>query len=153
MLVEVKVQSSARAMITRYLTNGPDCGEMNSNIKLLLYHTFLDRGMNLGRFGLFNKLTAREGKRDELAKILLQASKSMEELDDCDLYVVSLGNESSDSIYVYEVWVDENAHQASLSQEVFQSLIQKAKLIIAGMEKVNTLSPLGGKGISTFPRD
>ncbi|MFC4323186.1 putative quinol monooxygenase [Litchfieldia salsa] len=105
------------------------------------------------KFGLFNKLTAREGKRDELAKILVQASKSMEELDDCDLYVISLGNESSDSIYVYEVWVDENAHQASLSQEVFQSLIQQAKPIIAGMEKVNTLSPLGGKGISTFPRD
>ncbi len=109
--------------------------------------------MTLGKFGLFNKLTACEGKRDELAEILLQASKSMEELDDCELYVVSLGNESSDSIYVYEVWVDENAHQASLSQEVFQSLIQKAKPFIAGMDRVSTLSPLGGKGISTFFRD
>src|SRR5690625_3600137 len=105
--------------------------------------------MELEKFGLFNKLTAVEGKRDDLAKILLEASKSMEQLDDCDLYVVSLGNESTDSIYVYEVWADENAHQASLSLEVFQTLIQKAKPIIAGMEKVNTLSPLGGKGI--FP--
>jgi len=109
--------------------------------------------MELEKFGLFNKLTAVEGKRDDLAKILLEASKSMEQLDDCDLYVVSLGNESTDSIYVYEVWADENAHQASLSLEVFQTLIQKAKPIIAGMEKINTLSPLGGKGISTVSQD
>ena len=103
------------------------------------------------KFGLFSKLVAVEGKRDDLVKILLEASKSMEEVDECELYVVSLGNESSDSIYVYEVWANEDAHHASLALEVFQILIQNAKPIIAGMEKINTLSPLGGKGISTAP--
>lgn len=105
------------------------------------------------KFGLFNKLTAIEGKRDNLANILLEAAKAMEQLDDCDLYVVSLDNESSDSIYVYEVWTDENAHQASLSLEVFQTFIHNAKPIIAGMEKIKTLSPVGGKGISTISQD
>lgn len=109
--------------------------------------------MTLIKFGLYNKFTAVEGKRDALAEMLLEASKSMEELNDCELYVVSLADDGSDSIYVYEVWSDENAHQASLSMEGAQTLIQKAKPIIAGVEKINTSLPVGGKGISTTSQD
>ncbi|GGB54142.1 antibiotic biosynthesis monooxygenase [Virgibacillus dakarensis] len=107
----------------------------------------------MSKFGLYNKFTAVEGKRDALAEMLLEASKSMEELNDCELYVVSLDDDGSDSIYVYEVWSDENAHQASLSMEGAQTLIQKAKPIIAGVEKINTSLPVGGKGISTTSQD
>ncbi len=99
------------------------------------------------KFGLYNKFTTVEGKRDVLVEILLEASKSMEELDDCLLYVVSVDDENSDSVYVYEVWSDENAHRASLSMEASQILIQKAKPIITGMKKINTTLPVGGKGI------
>lgn len=99
------------------------------------------------KFGLYNKFTTVEGKRDVLVEILLEASKSMEELNDCMLYVISLDDENTDSVYVYEVWSDENAHRASLSMEASQTLIQKAKPIIVGMEKINTSLPIGGKGI------
>lgn len=85
--------------------------------------------------------------------MLLEASKSMEELNDCELYVVSLDDDDSNSIYVYEVWSDKNAHQASLSMEGAQTLIQKAKPIIARVEKINTSLPVGGKGISTASQD
>src|SRR5699024_2003063 len=99
------------------------------------------------KFGLYNKFTTIEGKGDVLVDILLEASKSMEELNDCLLYVVSLDDDNTDSVYVYEVWSDKSAHQASLSMEVSQTLIQKAKPIIVGMEKINTSLPIGGKGI------
>ena len=102
----------------------------------------------MNKFGLYNKFTTVEGKRDVLAEILLEASKSMEEVDDCELYVVSLDNDNNDSLYVYEVWSDAHAHRASLSMEASQTLIQKAKPIIVGVEKINTSSPIGGKGIS-----
>ncbi|NAP00465.1 antibiotic biosynthesis monooxygenase [Halomonas sp. MG34] len=102
----------------------------------------------MNKFGLYNKFTAVEGKRDALAEMLLEAAKSMEGLDECELYVVSLSDNNKDSIYVYEVWNDENAHRASLSMEASQTLIQKAKPIIAGVEKMNTSSPIGGKGIA-----
>ncbi len=101
------------------------------------------------KFGLYNKFTTIEGKRDVLVKILLEASKSMEELDDCLLYVVSLDGKNTNTVYVYEVWSDENTHRASLSMEASQTLIQKAKTIIVGMEKINTSIPIGGKGISS----
>src|SRR5699024_5881671 len=103
--------------------------------------------MALNKFGLFNKFTTVEGKRDVLAEILLEASKAMEEVDECELYVVSLDDDNNDSVYVYEVWSDEHAHRDSLSMEAFQTLIQKAKPIIVGLEKINTSLLIGGKGI------
>src|SRR5699024_5965268 len=102
----------------------------------------------LTKFGLYNKFTTIEGKRDVLAEILLEASKAMEEVDECELYVISLDDDHTDSMYVYEVWSDADAHQASLSMEASQTLIKKAKPIIAGVEKMNTSIPIGGKGIS-----
>jgi len=117
--------------------------------EIILYHILLNGGMALNKFGLYNKFIAVEGKRDVLAEILLEASKAMEEVDDCELYVVSLDDENTDSIYVYEVWSDAHAHRASLSMEASQTLIQKAKPIIVGVEKVNTSLPIGGKGISS----
>ncbi|GAA0603217.1 hypothetical protein GCM10009001_20240 [Virgibacillus siamensis] len=77
----------------------------------------------------------------------------MEKLDDCELYVVSLDDDNTDSIYVYEVWSNENAHRASLSMEASQTLIQKAKPIIEGVEKINTSLPIGGKGISDVSKN
>ena len=71
----------------------------------------------MSKFGLYNKFTAVEGKRDALADMLLEASRSMEEIKECELYVVSLGDDGSDSIHVYEVWSDENANRASLPME------------------------------------
>lgn len=104
-------------------------------------------GITVSKFGLYGKFTTVEGQRDTLVELLLEASKSMEELNDCELYVVSVADDEPDSVYVYEVWNNESAHQASLSLEAAQALIQRAKPIIKGMERINTLSPVGGKGI------
>ncbi|MDR7235871.1 putative quinol monooxygenase [Neobacillus drentensis] len=57
-------------------------------------------------------------------------------------------NEPS-SVYVYEVWANENAHQASLGFDVTQTLISRAKPIITGLERISTLITKGGKGISS----
>src|SRR5690625_195725 len=106
--------------------------------EITLYHTLLKGGMALNKFGVYNKFTTIEGKRDVLVEILLKASKSMEEVDECELYVISLDADNTDSIYVYEVWSDAHAHRASLSMEASQTLIQKAKPIIMGLEKINS---------------
>lgn len=101
----------------------------------------------MDRFGLFGKLIAKDGERETLVKILLDAAKSMQNLDDCELYVVNVSPDDPHSVFVYEVWANESAHQASLSLEVTQTLIARAKPIMAGMERISTLVPTGGKGI------
>ncbi|MBW8350059.1 antibiotic biosynthesis monooxygenase [Bacillus sp. IITD106] len=100
----------------------------------------------MGKYALFGKLIAKDGEREALVKILLTVAESMQDLDDCEIYLVNISPEEPNSVFVYEVWSDESAHQASLSLEATQTLIQKAKPIIAGMERIATLSPRGGKG-------
>lgn len=99
------------------------------------------------KFGIYGKLIAKDGEREQLAAILLEAAESMQNLDDCELYLVSVALEDPNAVYVYEVWSSESAHQGSLTLESTQTLIKRAKPILAGMERISTLVPRGGKGI------
>jgi quinol monooxygenase YgiN len=102
---------------------------------------------NMSKFSLFGKFTIQEGKRDMMVEILLEAAESLQNLDTCDIYLVNISENEPDCVYVYEVWSDANAHQASLALEATQTLISKAKPIITGMERISTLQTKGGKGI------
>ncbi|MFC7373457.1 putative quinol monooxygenase [Fictibacillus iocasae] len=99
-------------------------------------------------YGLYGKLTAYEGKRDELAAVLLEAAQSMEAVDHCFLYVVNVSETEPDAVFIYEVWRDQSAHQASLQLDSVKTLIQNGKPLIAGMERMSILNPIGGKGLS-----
>jgi quinol monooxygenase YgiN len=99
----------------------------------------------MSKFGLFGKFIVKEGERDTLVHILLEAAESMQEIDDCEIYYVNTSDDEPNSVYVYEVWSHQDAHQASLTLEATQTLIKRAKPIITGMERINTLTPMGGK--------
>lgn len=101
----------------------------------------------MSKFSLLNKFTVKDGELDTMVEILLEASKSMKDLDECEIYIVSVCEGEPNAIYVYEVWNNEEAHQASLSLEATQTLIYRAKQLITGMERLNTLSTIGGKGV------
>ncbi|KOS62973.1 antibiotic biosynthesis monooxygenase [Lysinibacillus agricola] len=102
----------------------------------------------MSKFGLFGKFIVKDGERDTLVHILLEAAESMKNLDECEIYLVSVSEYESNSVYVYEVWSNEKAHKASLSLEVTQTLIKRAKPIITGMERMSTMNIMGGKGVS-----
>lgn len=102
----------------------------------------------MSKFSLFGKFTVQEGKRETMVEILLEAADSMRNLDECEVYLVNISENEPNAVYVYEVWSDENAHQASLTLEATQTLIKRAKPIITGMERISTLKTRGGKGIS-----
>jgi quinol monooxygenase YgiN len=102
----------------------------------------------MSKFSLFGKFTVQEGARDTMVDILLEAAESMRNLDECEIYLVNISEKEPNSVYVYEVWINEHAHQASLTLEATQTLIKRAKPIITGMERISTLKTMGGKGIS-----
>ncbi|MEZ2719047.1 putative quinol monooxygenase [Niallia circulans] len=104
----------------------------------------------MDKFSLFGKFMVREGERDTMVNILLEAAESMKNLDDCEMYLVNISESEPNSVYVYEVWSNENAHQASLTLEATQTLIRQAKPIITGMDRISTLKTKGGKGISSI---
>lgn len=101
----------------------------------------------MSKYCLFTKFFVSENKREEMVDILLNASRSMEKLEECEIYVVSISDEEANVVYVYEVWSNETSHKASLNLAVTQTLIQKAKPLLENVERVNTLQTKGGKGL------
>lgn len=106
-------------------------------------------GDKMSGFGLLGKFTVQEGERETLVEILLEAAGSLKEVNECEVYQVSISEEEPNSVYVYEVWSNESAHQASLSLDATQTLISRAKPIMTGAERVCTLMTKGGKGLSS----
>src|SRR5260370_40560391 len=78
--------------------------------------------------GLIGKMTAAEGKRDELIAILLQGTK---EMPGCLSYVVAKDPADAAAVWVTEVWEDQASHKASLSLPAVREAMAKGKPLIA----------------------
>ena len=98
-------------------------------------------------YGLFSRLTAQSGKRDDLAGYLLRAAELLAPDPDCLHYLVAT-SAGSDVVCVYETWTDQRAHDASLERDDIRQLIQAATPSIAGPPEQTRLTVLGGKGVS-----
>lgn len=98
-------------------------------------------------YSVNGSISAADGKREELLTYLLEAASEMENVENCYIYSVGIDPEDANKVYIYEVWEDEEAHQNSLSLDVFKELITKAKPIITGMSDYPLLIIKGGKGI------
>lgn len=98
------------------------------------------------KYGLFGSFIVKEGKRDELLNILLEASELLKQNSGCILYVISTSDDEN-TVWVYETWTNKDAHDKSLEPEDIRSLIQKAMPLIESMGVRTELSVNGGKGI------
>ncbi|WP_127130313.1 putative quinol monooxygenase [Georgenia sp. SYP-B2076] len=97
-------------------------------------------------YGLIGKLTAQAGRREELVDLLLQAAEALTRDPGCLHYVVSTSDEP-EAVWVWEVWADKAAHDASLEPADVRALIRAARPLIAGMSDQAGLAVLGGKGL------
>ena len=105
---------------------------------------------NLGnaKYGLHGKLKAAEGKGDELAEILIQASKIVANAPGCKIYLISRDHLEKDAIWVTEAWDSKADHANSLKLDEVRQLIMKAMPLLDGNpQKGQELEILGGIGI------
>ncbi|WP_236339971.1 putative quinol monooxygenase [Paenibacillus plantiphilus] len=100
----------------------------------------------MNKFAMFGKLTAHSGKREELVSLMLEASRSLNDMEGCELYIINESVDDPDVIWVTELWHDAQAHADSLKNEQVLSVIQQAKPLIAGVEPIR-IRPVGGKGL------
>jgi len=99
--------------------------------------------------GLIGKMTAVEGKRDELIAILLQGTK---EMPGCLSYIVAKEPADATTIWVTEVWEDQASHKASLSLPAVREAIAKGKPLIAKFDRSVITEPVGGHGLTPVKR-
>ena len=98
------------------------------------------------KYGLFGKFVAINGKSNELAEILIQASELLKENADCLSYVVGQTPNSND-VWISEVWNSKEAHDNSLNPENIRNLIMTARPMIKDMPDGTEYEVLGGKGL------
>ena len=98
------------------------------------------------KYGLFGKIVAAQGKRDELLGILVQASKLLQENQDCIHYVVGK-SQNENEVWVSEVWTSKESHDASLEPDKIRSLIMTARPLIAEMPQGTEFEVIDGKGL------
>ncbi len=98
------------------------------------------------KFGMQVVMTAAPGKGNDLAQIMLAASKLLEKLEGCQMYVVQLSRSEEDTVLITEVWESQEDHKASLSVPDIRALIGKARPLIINMTH-HSATPLGGVGI------
>lgn len=100
------------------------------------------------KYLLHGRLIAKENKTDELAGILLEASRMMATAKGCNLYVVGRDGHDANAIWVTEIWDTKEDHDNSLNVEGVRDLISKAIPILEDApQKGQELQLLGGHGI------
>lgn len=95
-------------------------------------------------YGLISKITAVDGKRDELSAILL---KGLHEMPGNLSYIVANDPTNTNTLWVTEIWADIAAHKKSLALPSVQHAIKIGRPLIAEMERITETQPIGGEGL------
>ena len=96
-------------------------------------------------YGLFGTFVAAAGARDDLVRHLLDAAALLVDDPACLHYVIATAGDNE--VSVFEVWRDEDAHDASLRREDIRAIVGVARPLIAAMGFQMRLEVRGGKGL------
>jgi quinol monooxygenase YgiN/mannose-6-phosphate isomerase-like protein (cupin superfamily) len=99
--------------------------------------------------GRYMKFTAQPGRGDEMAELLLRAANSLQDTPGCELYVINRSPTDPDVVWVTELWLSQDALDASLEQlragDAKAQLAELQALLAAPPERID-LEPIGGVG-------
>ena len=95
--------------------------------------------------GRYAKATAKPGRGDELARVMLEVASSLQNTPGCELYVVNRDVADPDVVWVTEIWRSQEALDASLEAEGAQEQIARVRDLVRGFERID-VEPLGGVG-------
>jgi len=97
---------------------------------------------------LHGKLTAKQGHKEQLTAILIDASKLVSTAKGCKLYVIGLDSSDDNSVFITEIWDTKEDHENSLKVDGVRELIMKALPLLDGQPiKGQEIEILGGTGI------
>lgn len=102
----------------------------------------------MNKYLLHGKLTAKQGHREALASILIEASRLVATAKGCRLYVIGFDHVDEHSVVITEIWDSEEDHDNSLKVDGVRALIMKAMPLLDGQPtKGQEIVVIGGTGI------
>jgi quinol monooxygenase YgiN/quercetin dioxygenase-like cupin family protein len=99
--------------------------------------------------GRYVKFTAQPGRGDEVAQSLLSAADSLRDAAGCELYVINRSLSEPDVVWVTELWLSQEALDASLEQlktDEGKAEVAEVVALLAQPPELTELEPLGGVG-------
>ena len=96
-------------------------------------------------YGLIGKMTAVDGKRDELVAILVDGVAGM---PGCLSYIVATDPADGNAIWITEAWDSKASHDASLGLPAVKAAIAKGRPLIAAFGNGTVTTPVGGYGLT-----
>ena len=99
------------------------------------------------RVGRYVRMVARSGQGPRLADTLLKVADGMRDAPGCELYLINISADEADTVWVTEVWSDEDASDRALNGELGEVGIGEVLDLLAGPPELVALTPLGGAGL------
>jgi quinol monooxygenase YgiN len=98
-------------------------------------------------YGFHATMTARPGKGDELAALLLSATSGTGPAtnENCIAYLVARSAGNPDVVHVTEGWTTKEAHAANFASPQAQAFVAKIGPLVAGQALYQDEVPVGGK--------
>jgi quinol monooxygenase YgiN len=98
------------------------------------------------RYGYFGTMRVKPGHRDEVVATLVGGADGLRAAG-CDLYVVGTSDTDPDLVWVNEVWVDKEAHDASLRLPEVKAAIAASMPLLTGEFTGQEIDVVGGLGV------
>jgi quinol monooxygenase YgiN len=93
------------------------------------------------------KLTAAEGQRDALVKVMDQLVDAAADEAGTEVYVLHFDNKDADVIWFYELYADHDAFKAHSGSPTMATVIGQLGGLVAGAPDMHVLTPHRGVGI------
>jgi quinol monooxygenase YgiN len=93
------------------------------------------------------KLTAQDGKRDDLAQAFEQGIENAQGEEGTLFYILNADVKDANVLWLYELYTDEEAVKAHSTSDAFKALGPVMAPFMAGRPELIMLNPLKGKGL------
>jgi quinol monooxygenase YgiN len=101
------------------------------------------------RYGYFGTMRVKPGHRDEVVATLVSGQDGLRAAG-CDLYAVGVSDDDTgdkDLVWVNEIWVSKEAHDASLGLPEVKAAIAKTMPLLTGEFTGQEVEIVGGLGV------
>ena len=101
----------------------------------------------MSQVALIAKMTAKEGRRDELVQVLRGVVEAVEQEDGTLIYAMNVSTTAPNEVWFYELYRDNDALMAHGGSEAMKQAGPALGQLLDGKAELYFLEPVTGKGL------
>lgn len=103
--------------------------------------------MSEAKIAILAKITAVEGKRDEVVALFAGHVKAVEAETGTEVYALNVDAGDDVTVWFYELYTDKGALDAHGTSDAMKAMGPKLKGLLAGRPELTFLRPIAAKGM------